>query len=198
MDSSQFMKKSHQGYLGHVENVSIQNNWILPNWSVVNLPYERAAIVESNFIKTKMVNLPKWGLRPKWFRFLSTTKSNSAMFYNRYVLNVFFRVICHIWQFHLVPLVFSLFQMRMVSVLEDGNCWSWAAPQLVPVVALQVSSYPSDIQYNQYTLRLSLTLNDINYSKFILVALQVSLYPSDIRYKQYILSSDYLWRISVV
>ena len=150
MGSSQFLMKSQQSYLGHVENVSIQNNWILPNWSVVNLPYERAAIVESNFIKTKMVNLPKWGLRPKWFRFLSTTKSNSAMFYNRYVLNVFFRVICHIPQFHLVPLVFFLFQMRMVSVLEDGNCWSWAAPQLVPVVALQVSSYPSDIQYNQY------------------------------------------------
>ena len=97
MDSSQFMKKSQQGYLGHVENVSIQNNWILPNWSVVNLPYERAAIVESNFIKTKMVNLPKWGLRPKWFRFLSTTKSNSAMFYISYVLNAFFGVICHIF-----------------------------------------------------------------------------------------------------
>ena len=63
----------------------------------------------------------------------------------------------------------------------------------VPVVALQVSSYPSDIQCNQYTLRLSLTLNDIDYPKFILVALQVSLYSSDIRYKQFILrDSDYL------
>ena len=48
--------------------VSIHSNRIVPNWSL-NLPYERAAIVELNFIKAKMLNLPKWGLKPKWFRF---------------------------------------------------------------------------------------------------------------------------------